>query len=151
MDHCSKFIDELRASAANWLWAMGHCVEWSCRVKICDDFCAVSHSAGFVSALLGHSWGFGWEMGYSTGFCFAPLAIAQNDLRTVITRRICNRIRKFSLWNRSTKTAINDILHSPFCMPLSIIPSLADFLLLYCQWWPEITNFFIWAVAGSLS
>jgi hypothetical protein len=69
MGHCGKFFYALWATTANlvvrgwataadlvlrygplwliWLCAMGHCAECSHTVKICSDFCAMGHSAGF--------------------------------------------------------------------------------------------------------
>ncbi len=58
MGHCGGFGYALWATAADlviryvplrriWLCAMGHCGEWSITIKICIDFCAMGHSAGF--------------------------------------------------------------------------------------------------------
>ncbi len=62
MGHCGGFGYVLWATAADLvirygplrqicLCAMGHCREWSGTVKICIDFCAIGHGAGFCFAL----------------------------------------------------------------------------------------------------
>ncbi len=54
-----------------WLCTMVHCAEWSCTVKICIDFCAIGHSAGFMRygplrrvwlSAMGHSKESGWTL-----------------------------------------------------------------------------------------
>ncbi len=62
MGHCGGFGYALWATTADlvicygplrriWLCAMGQCGEWSRTVKICIDFCAMGHRAGFGYAL----------------------------------------------------------------------------------------------------
>ncbi len=47
-----------------WLCAMGHCAEWRRTVKICIDFCAMGHSAGFGYAL--------WAIAQGLAICYGP-------------------------------------------------------------------------------
>jgi hypothetical protein len=52
--HCSKFgytYCTLRATASDLVIRYGHCAVGGRTVKICDDFCAMGHSAGFGHAV----------------------------------------------------------------------------------------------------
>jgi hypothetical protein len=75
MGHCGKFRYALWATMANfvarngplqlvWLYAMGHCAEQSLTVKICIDFCAMGHNAGFGYAL--------WAIAQGLVFRYGP-------------------------------------------------------------------------------
>ncbi len=61
MGDCKKFGYLLKGTAANLVLSMGHCTERSFTVKICDDFSAMGHRAGFGYALCGTA-GFGHEL-----------------------------------------------------------------------------------------
>jgi hypothetical protein len=79
MGHYGEFGCALWATAADlvirygplwriWLCAMGYCAEWSHTVKICIDFCAMGHSAGFDYALWAIAQGWLSAMGHSERF-----------------------------------------------------------------------------------
>jgi hypothetical protein len=81
-----------------WLCPMGHCTERSHTVKICIDFCAMGHNAGFGYALwtiaqglvihYGPWWRIWWSaIGRVTVFGDALWAIAQNQLPQRRTRQ----------------------------------------------------------------
>jgi hypothetical protein len=100
--HCGRFGYALWATAADlvirygplrriWLCTMGHCGEWSSTVKICIDFSAMGHSAGFGYALWAIAQGLVIRYGpyrriqlsaicRCAAFGYALWAIAQNQL-----------------------------------------------------------------------